>query len=143
MKLYHYATWSGHKIKASMVLRPSIKYGFGNTTVLLPWPEVVFLTTNPHWEPSIQAKSKEGYWEKCQSDPKSYEELGIPCWKFTVHAHNVEVRKVTDYIMLGEKWRYMLADAIKLNSDIDQWYISDSVLDVTIYEGLNRVALTP
>ena len=138
MKLYHYATWGGKHILKTGLIVPSTSYTWGPETLATPqWSPLVFFTENPIWEPSVQAKPENGFWEKCGSDPDSYNQLGIPCWKFTVEDERImHITAVAGSL----KWHEMLEDARLLGSDTDQWYVSGDVIEITNYEPLNSVA---
>ena len=117
MKLYHYSTWAGEAILKAGVVRPSTRYR-GNTT----WPKMVFLTETPEWEPSVQAKSKEGFWEKCGSTPEVYKQLGIPCWRFEVKADSTNLTHAHHIHYPG--WSAMLMDATDLCGHIGKWWVA-------------------
>ncbi len=121
MKLFHYSTWNGSKIHKLGFIEPSNYYNYLMDSHVDPlWTPVVFLTKNPIWEPSVQAKSSEGYWEKCGSCPEMYTELGIPCWKFEVDIEAIKIR-----LWDGDwQWTWMLSDATKLGSHYSDWYLS-------------------
>lgn len=122
MKLYHYTTWLGVRIKREGIIKPSRRYGFGEVTVLTPWPELIFLTTNSVWEPSVQAKTQDGLYEKCGSCVDVYNQLGIPCHKFEVDVAGTLT--IGDFMHLPG-WCSMLLDACILGSDVTQWRIYD------------------
>jgi hypothetical protein len=127
VKLYHYSTWQGRRIYEEGFIAASVAYERFTGSTLLNSTPLIFLTSNPSWEPSVQARSKRLHWEKCGSCPEVYTELGIPCWKFQVK-DGIGVRAV-DY-STSASWRRMLGDAIILGSDPEQWYICGGFIHV-------------
>lgn len=128
IKWYHYSTWEGRLIHESKIVKPSYRYSLWEPYGLAAGccaeinTEFVFLTSNGYWEPSIQASSEEGYWEKCGSCPEVYTELGIPCWRFEVYATYPKLVWGKQHERL---FRAMLQDAINLGSKISEWCITD------------------
>ena len=130
MKLYHYSTWQGQRIFDDQKVFASVSYErFTGGTVLFAVP-LIFLTSNPGWEPSVQARSVRLFWEKCGSCPEVYEELGIPCWRFLIgYLKHLKPVRALDY-STSTSWRRMLEDAILMGSDPEQWYICGSYMDI-------------
>ena len=124
MKLYHYTTWTGGIVRLRRHVHVSNNYGWGNTTTLTEWPKLLFLTSDPHWERSIQAYNRAGHHEKCGSCPETYEQLGIPCWKFEVEVDQDTLKAAVDTrLMINDKWEEMLVDALSLGSDVTKWWV--------------------
>ena len=75
-------------------------------------PELVFLTTNEYWEPSLQVNEN-----LAASDP---EELsmspGISCFK-----HQVKITQEAKLHYHHPRWLKMLAEAVALGSDLSEW----------------------
>lgn len=118
---YHYSTWFGDAVFYEGVVEPRVTYvGFG-----LP---LVFTTSNPVWEPSIQTAWKVGSYEKCGSCPEVYDELGIPCWRFLVRMLDpVSFVQVLFDMGPGDYTDFfaaMIADATKLGSNVFDWTVS-------------------
>lgn len=119
MKLFHYATWEGEKIAKEGVLRPSANY-------LAAGPELVWLTENEKWEPSVQAKDLEGNYDREPSSPERYNELGIPCWKF-----EVEVPHTNKLHYNVQGWIPMLQDGKDLGAKLSEWHWTPNKLIIT------------
>jgi hypothetical protein len=124
MRLYHYATWLGEKINRERVIIPGKKYSnWVAQTIIDEWPALTFLTQNPEWEPSVQTKSKEGYWERCGSLPETNEAMGIPSWKFEINPNGLILGMPTDFRGCS-KWEEMIEDARQMGSNIEDWRIA-------------------
>lgn len=137
MTFFHYTTWPGLKIYRDRQVQPNDHYIAWAGNLTLEWPAVVFFTTNPVWEPSVQTSSRERYWEKCGSCPSIYSELGIPCWKFSIDPYWAAVKdraKIAKYASFAFKhnspWRHMAEDAMRLGSDPREWWVSDKPIPV-------------
>jgi len=125
MRLYHYATWAGEAIQKSGVILPNINYAnWVKHTLLTRWPDLVFLTQNEYWEPSIQSVNKQGLWEKCGSYPETYAALGIPCWKFEVNLNTLVLGMVDRLSEEYPRWDFMLQDAEKMGSHTEDWRVT-------------------
>ena len=116
MRLYHYTTWKGEQINMYRWVRPSNRYNLSCNIKL------TFLTACEEWEPSLQAQSFEGYYEKCGSHPLAYDELRIPCWKFQV-AYGRVIR-FHDFNLNHIQWDKMKLSATQLGSNMDDWYVT-------------------
>ena len=124
MRLFHYCTWNGQVIERSRVIKPGKRYAeWVQQTLLDEWPALTFLTVSPEWEPSIQALSREKYWEKCGSHPETNAALGIPCWKFEVNPNGLVLGMATDFKGCTN-WETMLDDARCMGSDPADWRIA-------------------
>ncbi len=124
MRLFHYNTWNGQMLNRSRVIKPGRRYAeWVEQTLLTEWPALTFLTIGPEWEPSIQAMSKERYWEKCGSLPETNEQLGIPSWKFEVNPNGLVLGMATDFKGCNN-WQKMLDEAREMGSDPDDWRIA-------------------
>jgi len=115
--LYHYTTWRGSATQALGVIHPKTRYGFAAQNKG-SWPSLVFLTADPYWEPSIQARTADAAWSKGASDPEEYSKKGIPCFRF-----EVEFKEPLFKMMYPHPyWLMMLQDAKKLGSDVAKWH---------------------
>lgn len=126
--LYHYTTWNGFKIFEEKVLKVSSRYA-AYTYYAGYYPPLVFLSEDKIWEPTVQAATKEFYWESCGSCPDTYQQLEIPCWRFTVDS-DIEVEpaiKVCSDLGLSA----MIEHGIKLGADPTKWWVSRKSLAVT------------
>jgi hypothetical protein len=136
LRFYHYATWSGAQVARDGYIKPFDHYARG----MLP---LVFATTDPRWEPSVQAASKEGYWEKCGSCPEAYAQLGIPCWRFEVAL--IDPIHVLNLVFTGERepwtefYSQMVRDGIALGGYVADWYVSMWPAAVIKREVINEV----
>lgn len=115
-RLYHYTTWPGEHIRQSGIIKPAADY---SRFAQKPMPTRVFLTENPFWEPSIQAVTRDYYWEKCGSCPEAYTEMGIPCWRFLIEHAGVYYK-----MWKNDFDAQMFEDALALGSDTEQWWVS-------------------
>ena len=115
--LYHYSTWRGQKLAQDGIIKPRNTYAQYTRQAGMYHP-VIFLTSDPTWEPSVQAATTEHYWEKCGSDPEVYAQLGIPC--FSNGLRYCEQQG----LML------MVEDAMKLGSDVTKWKVAYENLPV-------------
>lgn len=128
MKLYHYTTFSGAAILKSNVLLPSYFYSATskhNTTT--PWPALVFLTSDPNWEPSVQAIGDSGVYHREASDPSTYTLEGIPCWRITVDLPKDGMKLMYPH----PRWLGMLRDGKSLGADIKKWHWTEKAIPVT------------
>ena len=132
---YHYCTWRGRIIAEDGIIKPSTRYAkniCGPTA-----PALVFLTTNPYWEPSVQAKDINGRYTRQPSDPKDYRKKLIPLWRF-----EVEVKLAVNIIYNVPGFISMLQDAKELDSDMSLWHWSTEsfkVVAVREFNGLDWV----
>ena len=123
MELYHYTTWRGEQILKERVILCSLRYAhWAGETLLDDWPRLTFLTSDLSWDPSVQAITSHGKWEKCGSYPETYDALGIPCWKFEVNQNGLVLGYPFDFDG-DDKWLQMLDDAVKLGSHIEDWRV--------------------
>lgn len=133
MRYFHYSTWDGEYIKDSGIIHPSKDYLDKNQQFI---PKLVFLTTNEHWEPCIQARANKIDYIKGPSCPQEYLEQGIPCWKFEV----ILVKPPYKLIYYHPDWMYMLKDGKDLGSDLSQWHWvrhKCKVINSFLWEDLN------
>ena len=89
------------------------------------WAELTFLTTNDYWESSIQATVDGVSYVKEASDPVSYSNNKIPCWRF-----EVDVKDARNIMYTNQHWLAMFKDAVDLGSDISTWHWTDKNVDV-------------
>lgn len=120
-KVYHYTTWPGPEIvQDGLVLPHSVGRG-------PDWPELVWATELPSWDPSVQAANIEGQWPRFPSCPEQYVDLGIPCWRFTV-----EVKTLHKLMYPHPRWVDHLRSAKRVRgSRIDKWYWTPNPCKVT------------
>ena len=125
MMLYHYSTWRGAEILKDDMIKPrNIYQAWTGNCILTMWPRLVFLTSDPRWEPSVQAMTKERQWEKCGSCPEVYTQMGIPCWRFEVKIPANMIAFARMAVECGDLWKQMVLDASELGSNPNQWVIT-------------------